>query len=119
MFRTNQAEQYFRGKYLRKKTDAEGSFFRYRELVERRRTFGTIINNLIADQERYTIATNWDLGFKPSEYIITADNERYIIDEVVKMHDMSEQTYYWLKKNQDTTYVLSLIKVDNVEDLQC
>ncbi len=119
MFRTSQYGQFFRGKYLKKKTDVEGSFFRYYELVEKRRTFGTIINNLIADQERYTIATNWDLGFKPSEYIIVNDNERYIIDEVVKMHDMSEQTSYWLKKNQDTTYVLSLIKVDNVEELKC
>lgn len=119
MWRTSQTEQYFKGRYLKKKTDVEGSFFRYRELVEKRRTFGTIINNLIADQERYTIATNWDLGFKPSEYIVTASGERYIIEEVVKMHDMSEQTAYWLRKNQDTEWVLSLVKIDNVEEIQC
>lgn len=116
---TQQGSQYLYGTLFEKKSSTQGDFMRYEELIEKRREYGQIINNLIATQGRYTIKTNWNLDYKVGKFIVAKDGTRYQIADVTKMQqEVSPQTLYWLKSNLNTEYVLSLIEVDNVMELK-
>lgn len=97
----------------------QGDFFQYEILESRRRSYGTIINNLIATQGRFTIKTNWDLNFRPKEYIVDNNGTRWQIAEVQKLREEANPNVNAiLKENPDTDYILSLVEVDNVENAQ-
>ena len=111
--------QYFSGYYYHKKSDKQGQYFQYELLESPSRAFGTIVNNLIAEQGRMTIETNWALGFKAKEYITDHWGKRWQIASVVKMpQNVNPQVMALCIENQDTDYVLSLIEVDNVEEVR-
>jgi len=82
------------------------------------RTFGTIINNLIATQGRLTIKTNYKVDFKVNGFVVDKNGNKWIIAQIEEMEqEVNPQTRYWLRQNPDTDYVLSLIKVENIEGL--
>lgn len=97
----------------------QGDFFQYEILEGKRKSYGTIINNLIAMQGRLTIKTNWDLDFRPKEYIVDNDGMRWQIAEVQKLREEANPNVNAiLKQNPDTDYILSLVEVDNPGELK-
>lgn len=116
---TQQGSQYLYGTLYNKKTDTQGDFFRYEELLEKRNEYGQIINNLIATQGRYTIKTNWNLEYKVNQFVVTKDGVRYQIADITRMQqEVNPQTLYWFKSNPNTEWVISLVEVDNVMELK-
>ena len=120
MIITNEGNQYLYGIKYEKKTDGQGDKFKYEILVYPRKSYGQIINNLIAIQGRLTIKTNWDLKWKVNEYIVDNYGNKYIIQEVQKMpKEVNPQVLAVSLVNPETDYVLSLIEIDNAEGLEC
>ena len=114
---TQQGFQYYEGQYLKKKIDKVGQYLRYELLVYPKETYGQIINNLIATQGRLTIKTNWNLGYKVNEYFVDKNGDRYIINDVVRMEqEINPQIMFFRKTNPDTDFVLSLTKIERIDD---
>lgn len=114
---TGNGIQYFYGtKYIDAK-DTRGQFFQYELLENKRKTYSTVINNLIETQGRTTIKTNWDLKWKVRDIIVDNDGERYKVQEVVKMPlEVNAQVGHFAK-NPDIDYVLSLVRISNPMEL--
>ena len=112
-------DEYFFGTRYKKKTDKQGDSFQYEILDHKRKSYGTIVNNLIAEQGRLTIKTNWNIDFKKKQYIVDNDDVRWQIAEIqIMVEETNPCVNAILKKNPDTSIVLSLVEVDNVEELE-
>ena len=119
MIITNEDSQFLYGTRYKKKTDVQGDRCRYELLIYPRQSYGQIINNLIATQGRLTIKTNWDLGWKVNQCFVDNYGKKYIIQEVQKMpQEVNSQVLAISLVNPDTDFVLSLIEIENVEELQ-
>ena len=107
-------------RYKTKDNNEQGTYFRFEELNDQNERFGTVINNLIADDTTYVIKTNWDIDFKVGEFIIDKKSRKmWTIQQIEKLRqDVNSQTLYWLTKNPETDYVLSLVQVENVWGLE-
>lgn len=117
MIITNEGNQYLHGTRYKKKTDNQGEKFRYELLVYPRKSYGQIINNLIATQGRLTIKTNWDLKWQVNEYVVDNYGKRYIIQDVQIMpQEVNPQVLAVSLVNPETDFVLSLIEIENVEE---
>lgn len=115
---TSQWGQFFFGTRYKKKTDVQGDNFQYEILVAPRKTYGQIINNLIATQGRLTIKTNWDIDFKVREYIVDNWGKKYQISDIQYMpQEINPQVMAISLRNPNTDIVLSLIEIENVEGL--
>ena len=113
----NQGFQFVDGTYYEKKTSQQGEPFRFEILVDQRKSYGQIINNLIATQGRVTIKTNYNLDFKISGYVVFKNGRKFLISDIVEMEqEINPQTLYWFKENPNTDLVLSLVEVENVEE---
>ena len=113
---TSQSFQYLEARrYKTKDNNEHGTYFRYEELNDQNSFFGTVINNLIADQSRYVIKTNWDIGFEVGDFIVDKKNgNMWTIEQIERLqHDTNSQVMFWLKKNPETDFVLSLVKIEN------
>ena len=113
---TSQSFQYLEARrYKTKDNNEQGIYFRYEELNDQNSFFGTVINNLIADQSRYVIKTNWDIGFEVGDFIIDKKSgNMWTIEQIERLqHDTNSQVMFWLKKNPETDFVLSLVKIEN------
>ena len=113
---TSQSFQYLEARrYKTKNNNEQGTYFRYEELNDQNSFFGTVINNLIADQSRYVIKTNWDIGFEVGDFIVDKKNgNMWTIEQIERLqHDTNSQVMFWLKKNPETDFVLSLVKIEN------
>ena len=118
---TSQSFQYLEARrYKTKDNNEQGTYFRFEELNDQNERFGTVINNLIADDTTYVIKTNWDIDFKVGEFIIDKKSRKmWTIQQIEKLRqDVNSQTLYWLTKNPETDYVLSLVQVENVWGLE-
>lgn len=118
---TSQSFQYLEARrYKTKDNNEQGTYFRFEELNDQNERFGTVINNLIADDTTYVIKTNWDIDFKVGEFIIDKKSRKmWTIQQIEKLRqDVNSQTLYWLSKNPETDYVLSLVQVENVWGLE-
>lgn len=118
---TSQSFQYLEARrYKTKDNNERGTYFRFEELNDQNERFGTVINNLIADDTTYVIKTNWDIDFKVGEFIIDKKSRKmWTIQQIEKLRqDVNSQTLYWLTKNPETDYVLSLVQVENVWGLE-
>ena len=118
---TSQSFQYLEARrYKTKDNNERGTYFRYEELNDQNERFGTVINNLIADDTTYVIKTNWDIDFKVGEFIIDKKSRKmWTIQQIERLRqDVNSQTLYWLTKNPETDYVLSLVQVENVWGLE-
>lgn len=119
MILTNQGGQYLYGTKYNKKTDVQGERCRYELLVYPKSSYGQIVNNLIATQGRLTIKTNWDLGWKVNQFFVDNYGVKYLIVDVQTMpQEVNAQVLATSLVNPDTDYVLSMVKVGNVEELQ-
>lgn len=118
---TSQSFQYLEARrYKTKDNNEHGTYFRFEELNDQNERFGTVINNLIADDTTYVIKTNWDIDFKVGEFIIDKKSRKmWTIQQIERLRqDVNSQTLYWLSKNPETDYVLSLVQVENVWGLE-
>ena len=118
---TSQSFQYLEARrYKTKDNNERGTYFRFEELNDQNERFGTVINNLIADDTTYVIKTNWDINFKVGEFIIDKKSRKmWTIQQIERLRqDVNSQTLYWLTKNPETDYVLSLVQVENVWGLE-
>lgn len=116
---TNEGSQYLHGTRYKKKTDVQGDKCKYELLVYPRKSYGQIINNLIATQGRVTIKTNWDLDWKPNEYFVDNYGKKYLIQEVQIMpQEINPQVLAIRLRNPDTDFVISLVEIENMEELQ-
>ena len=118
---TSQSFQYLEARRYKTKDNSEhGTYFRFEELNDQNEIFGTVINNLIADDTTYVIKTNWDIDFKVGEFIIDKKSRKmWTIQQIERLRqDVNSQTLYWLTKNPETDYVLSLVQVENVWGLE-
>lgn len=118
---TSQSFQYLEARrYKTKDNNERGTYFRFEELNDQNERFGTVINNLIADDTTYVIKTNWDIDFKVGEFIIDKKSRKmWTIQQIERLRqDVNSQTLYWLTKNPETDYVLSLVQVENVWGLE-
>ena len=119
MILTNEGSQYLYGTRYKKKTDVQGDRCRYELLVYPRKSYGQIINNLIATQGRLTIKTNWDLDWKVNQFFVDNYGKKYIIQDIQTMpQEVNSQVLAINLVNPDTDFVLSLIEIENVEELQ-
>ena len=119
MIVTAEGSQYLYGTKYNKKTDVHCFKFKYDILSYPRKSYGQIINNLIATQGRLTIKTNYDLKWKVREFIIDNFNKKYQIQEIQTLpQEVNPQVAALFKVNPDTDFVLSLIEVENMEELQ-
>ena len=115
----NQGNQYLYGTQYRKKTDVQGNRFRYDILSYPRKSYGQIVNNLIAIQGRLTIKTNWNLDWKVNQFIVDNYGKKYLIQDIQLLpQEVNPQVLATCLINPDTDYVLSLIEIENVEELQ-
>ena len=113
---TSQSFQYLEARrYKTKDNNERGTYFRYEELNDQNSFFGTVINNLIADQSRYVIKTNWDIGFEVGDFIVDKKSgNMWTIEQIERLqHDTNSQVVFWLKKNPETDFILSLVKIEN------
>ena len=118
---TSQSFQYLEARRYKTKDNSEhGTYFRFEALNDQNERFGTVINNLIADDTTYVIKTNWDIDFKVGEFIIDKKSRKmWTIQQIERLRqDVNSQTLYWLTKNPETDYVLSLVQVENVWGLE-
>lgn len=116
---TSQFGQFFYGTRYKKMTDTQGDHFQYEMLVAPRKSYGQIINNLIAEQGALTIKTNWDLDFKVREFVVDNGGKKWQISEIQYMpQEINPQVMAISLTNPDTDIVLSLIEVENVEELK-
>ena len=118
---TSQSFQYLEARrYKTKDNNERGTYFRFEELNDQNERFGTVINNLIADDTTYVIKTNWDIDFKVGEFVIDKKSRKmWTIQQIERLRqDVNSQTLYWLTKNPETDYVLSLVQVENVWGLE-
>ena len=119
MIITAENNQFYYGTKYNKKTDIQGEKFKYDILAYPRKSYGQLVNNLIAKQGRLTIKTNWDLNWKVREYIVDNYGKKYQIQEVQTMpQEVNPQVVAINLINPDTDFVLSLIEIENVEELQ-
>ena len=119
MIFTTQGSQYLYGTRYKAKTDKIGDRFKYEILSYPQRSYGTIINNLIAIQGRLTIKTNWDLKWQIGQFIVDNYGKRYYIEDIKYMPlEINPQVLNTFIKNPDTDYVLSLIEVENAWGLR-
>lgn len=119
MIVTNQGGQYLYGTRYKKKTDVQGDSCKYELLVYPRKSYGQLVNNLIATQGRLTIKTNWDLDWKVNQFFVDNYKDRYLIADVQIMpQEVNAQVLSTSLINPDTDYVLSLVKIENEEELQ-
>lgn len=118
MLFTNNDIQFLTGTKYNKKTDYEGEKFRYAILENQRKSFGTITGNLMENQGAMSIETHFDLEWKVNQFVVLQDGTRWIINSVTKMEqEVNPQVLLTFKTNEETMYVLSLIFVDNMENL--
>lgn len=115
----NDPEQYLKGTRYKKKTSDEGDYFEYAILEYPRKSYGQIVNNLIAEQGRLTIRTNWGLDFKVNEFIVDNYGVKWLISNIVVMaQEVNAQVLRTSIINPQTDLVISLVKVDNLEQLK-
>lgn len=115
----NQGFQFMDGTYYENKRAVQGEPFRFEILVDKRNSYGQIVNNLIATQGRVTIKTNYNLDFKISGCVVFKNGRKFLISEIVEMEqEVNPQTLYWFKENPNTDLVISLVEIENVEELQ-
>ena len=129
MILTNENNQYLYGTRYKKKIFEkwidgthrkiyQGEKFKYELLVYPRKSYGQIVNNLIATQGRLTIKTNWNLDWKVNQFIVDNYGKKYIIQEIQTMpQEVNPQVLALAITNPDTDYVLSLIEIENAEEL--
>lgn len=104
---------FFTGTKYTNTQSTDGEYFEYELLNDVRKTYGTVINNLIKTQGRTTIKTNWDLDWQVRQIVIDQDGIAYKIQEVVTMPlEVNPQSNYLLN-NPNTDFVLSLVKISN------
>lgn len=119
MIVTAEGGQYFYGTKYNKKTDVQGESFKYDILTYPRKSYGQLVNNLIAKQGRLTIKTNWDLDWKIRQFIVDNYGKKYTIQEVQTMpQEVNSQVVAVNLINPDTDFVLSLVEIENLEELQ-
>lgn len=109
----NDSMAFFKGTKYSNTQSLDGKYFEYELLNEIRKTYGTVINNLIKTQGRTTIKTNWDLDWKVREIVIDEKGRAYKIQEVVEMPLETNSQVNLLISNPDTDYVLSLVRISN------
>lgn len=116
---TDNFEQYFVGTRYKKKTDVQGDYFRYGLAEYPQSSYGQVVNNLIAEQDRMAICTNWDLDWKVRQYVIDNDGGKWQITAISKLpQEVNPQVMALVKHNPDTNFIITMIKVENVEELK-
>lgn len=118
---TSQSFQYLEARRYKTKNNNElGTYFRYEELNDQNEFFGTVINNLIADQSRYIIKTNWNINFCIGDFIIDKKSgNMWTIEQIERLqHDTNSQVVYWVGANPEMDFVLSLVRVENAWGLK-
>lgn len=115
---TNNGNEFFYGTRYKNIKDTQGEPFRYELINDKRKTYGTIINNLIATQDRVSIKTNWDLGFEVRQLIVLNDGKRYKIEEIVEMPQEVNPQVCYFAHNPDISYFLSLVRISNPMELK-
>lgn len=109
----NNSLSFFKGTKYSNLQSKDCQYFEYELLNDVRKTYGTVINNLIKTQGRTTIKTNWNLNWKVREIVIDQTGQAYKIQEIVEMPLEVNAQVNRLWGNPNTDYVLSLIKIAN------
>lgn len=104
---------YFCGTKYTNTISKYGQYFEYELLTEIRRTYGTVITNLIKTQGRTTIKTNFNLDWKPRQIVILEDGKAFKIQEVATMNLEVSPQVNSLFANPNTDFVLSLVGIVN------
>lgn len=103
----------------RPKKSSEGIWFDYEIVDEPRRSYGHVVNNLIADNSVQVIKSNDDIGFKVRGYIVTQDDELWQITEVIKrMQEINRDVLRVLKSNPSSEYLIAMTRVQNPMDIK-
>ena len=119
MILTSNDSQYLYGTRYKTKNAVQGDKIRYDILVYPRKSYGQIINNLIATQGRLTIKTNWNIDWEVNQYFVDNYGKKYIINDIQIMpQEINPQVLAVSLINPDTDFVLSLIEIDNARGLK-
>lgn len=104
---------YFIGTKYSNTTSKDGQYFEYELMTEIRKTYGTVITNLIKTQGRTTIKTNFNLDWKPRQIVVLENGNAYKVQEVAEMKLEVSPQVNALFENPNTDFVLSLVKIEN------
>lgn len=106
-------QDFFSGYKYSNTTSKDGEYFEYQILNDERKTYGTVINNLIKTQGRTTIKTSWHLDWAPRQVIVDQFGDRFKIQEVVTMPVEVFPQVYLIGLNPSVDFVLSLVSISN------
>ncbi len=95
----------------------DGEYFEYQIIDDQKKTYGTVINNLIKIQGRTTIKTSWNLDWKPRQIIVDHFGDRYKIQDVSKMPMEVAPQVFLIATNPAVDYVLSLVLISNPKEI--
>ena len=89
--------------------------FHYARVTATEKRFNTVLSNLRADTERYTIKTCDDVGFKVGGYVSTQNGSFWKIEDLTHEEQTEEnkEALLLFKRSIKTEFVLRLLKVDN------
>lgn len=111
-------DQYYFATVYEDRQDNAGTKIQYELLDEQRKSYGQIINNLIAEQGRKVIKSN-DYEFKVGNIIVDEDDVKWYVQEVVKFKENANaQVNMIMRVNPATAYAASLVEIENPEEMQ-
>lgn len=93
-----------------------GQKFRYKKIDPRRMSYGSVIQNVIEDNEVSAIETISPIDFKIKGYIQAQDGLMYQITEIER-HEDNGNEHLMFKHSIDERKLMRLIRVDNLEEL--
>lgn len=114
---TNNGNEFFTGTWYEDLHSVEGKTFRYELLTDPRKSYGMVINNLLKEQGRKTIKTNWNFGWKPKQIVVDNYGEPWKIEEVIEMPQEVNAQVVYFALNPDIAFVLSMVKIANPMEL--
>lgn len=89
--------------------------FHYSKVTGKERRFSTVLTNVRADTERYTIKTCDNVGFKIGGYVSTQNGDFWKIEDFVhdEQTEGNEESLLLFKQAVKSEYILRLLKVEN------
>lgn len=111
-------EEYCAGMYYPEWQGEENIYFEYKIITDKNHSFGTIVSNILKDQESIVLSTSWDIGFKVSGdvnkgFIALQDGTYVQINAIQKQDNINVGSMMYLKDNPSAELILICSQIDN------
>lgn len=111
-------EEYCSGIYYPDWEGEENIYFEYKIITDSNHSFGTIVSNILKDQQSIVLSTSWDIGFKVAGdvnkgFIALQDGTYVQINSIQKQDNINNGSMYYLKNNPSAELILICSQIDN------